>query len=294
MSGYSDFVQNRKVRKTCSSCFKLIVWSKNTILNFSQEFEGYFQHLKIQQKNKPKKWQRRYGPATAILVKIEKSAKIAFFFFKLFVFMKEQNFECFRKIIRVFEHFKKSSKKMATPVMSGYSDFGQNWKVHKICCFCFKVIVLMKEHNFEFFRRIGRVFSTFKKSTKKWPRRYGPATAILVKILKSPKIAFFFFKLFVFKREQHFECFRTIARVFSTFQKSTQKMAKPVRSRYSDFGQNWKVTKACLFFLQTDCFLERKGQTDCFDERTQFGMFQKNWKGIFNISKNQPKKWPHW
>ena len=124
-SGYSDFGQNWKVRKTCCFCFKLIV------------------------------------------------------------LMKEQNFECFRRIRRVFSTFekinqknqpKKSTNKMATPVRSGYSDFGQNWKVRKTCCFCFKLIVLMKEQNFECFRRIRRVFSTFEKLNQKnqptkWPRR---------------------------------------------------------------------------------------------------------------------------
>ena len=66
------------------------------------------------------------------------------------------------------------------------------------------------------------------------------------------------------------------------FKKSTKKMATPVRYGYSDFGQNWKVPKNSFSFLQTVCF----------HERTTFCMFQKNWKGIFNISKNQPKKWP--
>ena len=118
---------------------------------------------------------------------------------------------------------------MATPVRSGYSDFGQNWKVRKTCCFCYKLIVFMKEQNIECLRRIGRAFSTFQKINSKW---------------------------------------------------INNKIATSVRSGYNDFGPTWKVPKTCLFFLQTDCF----------HERTKFWMFQKNWKGIFNISKNHLKK----
>ena len=113
---------------------------------------------------------------------------------------------------------------MATPVRSGYSDFGQNWKVSKTCCFCFKLIVLMKE--------------------------------------------------------QHFECFRRIGRVFSTFEKLNQKNGHAGKVRIQRFWSKLKSPQNMLFLLQTDCF----------DERTTFSMFQKNWKGIFNISKNSTKK----
>ena len=129
---------------------------------------------------------------------------------------------------------KKSTNKMATPVRSGYSDFGQNWKVRKTCCFCFKLIVLMKEQNFECFRRIRRVFSTFEKLNQKNQPTKLPRGKV----------------------------------------------------RIQRFWSKLKCPQNMLFFLQTDCF----------DERTKFWMFQKNSKGIFNIWKTQPKKstkkWP--
>ena len=56
-----------------------LFWWKNKILNVSEEFEGYLQHLKNSTKKSTKKWPPRYGPDTAILVKIEKSAKHAVF-----------------------------------------------------------------------------------------------------------------------------------------------------------------------------------------------------------------------
>ena len=89
--------------------------------------------------------------------------------------------------------------------------------------------------------------------------------------------------------EQNFECFRRIGTKFWMFHKNwkgifnnsknTQNQPKngdAGMSGYSDFAENWKVPKTCLFFLQTDCV----------HERTKFWMFQKNWKGIFKISKN--------
>ena len=168
MSGYSDFGQNWKVRKTCCFCLKLIV------------------------------------------------------------LMKEQNFECFRRIRRVFQQLKKSTKKMATPVMSGYSDFGQNWKVRKTCCFCFKLIVLMKEQNFGCFRRIRSVFSTFEKlnrknSTNKMATPVRSGYRDFRQNWKVGKKCCFCFKLTVLMKEQNSEYFRRIRRVFSNFKKLNKK-----------------------------------------------------------------------
>ena len=123
-----------------------------------------------------------------------KVRKTCRFCFKLIVFMKDYNFECFRRIGRVFSTFQKiikSTRKMATPVRSGYSDFGQNWKVRKICGFCFKLIVFIKEYNFECFRRIGRVLSIFQKTPKSTKKMPTPDTAIFAKIEKSSKHAVF-------------------------------------------------------------------------------------------------------
>ena len=95
--------------------------------------------------------------------------KTCFFFFKLIVFMREQNFECFTRIWSVFSTFQKILKinqKMATPVRSGYSDFAKNWKVPKTCFFFFNPILFMKEKNVECFRKIGILFSIFQKIVK--------------------------------------------------------------------------------------------------------------------------------
>ena len=118
---------------------------------------------------------------------------------------------------------KKSTNKIVTPVRSGYSDFGQNWKVRKTCCFCFKLIVLMKEQNFECFRRIRRVFSTFQKINQK----NGHAGKVQIQRcwskLKSPQNMLFLLQTDCFDEEQNFEFFRRIRRVFSTFQKIKKK-----------------------------------------------------------------------
>ena len=151
--------------------------------------------------------------------------KTRFFFFKPIVFMKEQNFECFRRIGSVFSAFEKILKinqKMAMPVKSGYSDFPENWKVPKTCFFFFKVIVFMKEQNFECFRRIGRVFSLFQKILKINKKMGMPVRSGYSNFAENwevPKKCFSLFKPIVFIKEQNFECFRRIGRVFSTFQK---------------------------------------------------------------------------
>ena len=84
-----------------------------------------------------------------------KIPKTCFFFFKPIVFMKEQNFECFRRIGRVFSLFQKILKinqKIAMPVRSGHIDFGPNIeKYPKHAFFFFKLIVFMREQNFECF-----------------------------------------------------------------------------------------------------------------------------------------------
>ena len=142
---------------------------------------------------------------------------------------------------------KKSTNKMATPVRSGYSDFGQNWKVRKTCCFCFKLIVLMKEQHFECFRRIGRVFSTFqpKKSTNKMATPVRSGYSDFGQNWKFRKTCWlFWWKNNILNVSEELEGY------FQHFQpkKSTNKMATPVRSGYSDFGQNWKFRKTCWLF----------------------------------------------
>ena len=211
---------------------------------------------------------------------------------KNMLFFLQTEFEFFRKIGRVFSTIQKILKinqKMGTPVRHGHSDFGQNWSFPKICLFFLQTDCFHERTKFWMFQKNWKGIFNISKNTQNQSKN-GHTSKVRIqrfwfKLEKSPKHAFFFFKLIVFMKEQNFECFRRIGRVFSTFQKinskkSTNKIATPVRSGYSDFGPNWKVPKTCLFFLQTDCF----------HERSKFWMFQKNWKGIFNISKNQPKK----
>ena len=267
-SGYSDFGQNWKVSKTCCFASNWFFWWKYKILNVSEEFEGNFQHLKkLNQKNQPWKWVRS---GTAILVKIENSAKHADCFGERTTFwMFQKNWKGIFNISK--NQAKKSTNKMATPVRSGYNDFGQNWKVRKTCCFCFKLVVLMKEQHFECFSRIGRVFSTFqktqpKKSTMKMGQVRYSDFGQNWKLRKTCWL--FWWKNNILNVSEELEGY------FQHFKKSSKKMATPVSSGYSNFRQNWKVRKTCWLVWWKNNIL----------------MFQKNWKGIFNISKNQPKK----
>ena len=147
----------------------------------------------------------------------------------------------------------------------------------------------MKEQHFEFFRRIVRAFSTFQKINQK----NGRAGKVRIqwfwsKLKGSTKHCLFLLQTDCFHER------RTILNVSESNwkgifnisknlpKKSTKKMATPVMSRYSEFGENWKVPKNCFFLLHTLCF----------HERTTFWMFQNNWNGTFNISKNQPREWP--
>ena len=355
-SGYSDFGQNWKVRKTCCSCFKLIVLMKEQHFECFRRIRRVFSTFpKINQKNQPKKSNNKM--ATPVRSGYSdfghnwKVRKKCCFCFKLIVLMKEQNFECFRRIGRVFSTFQKinqknghagkvriqryswklkipqnmlfllqtdsiderttfsmfqknwkgifniwktqpktSTNKMATPVMSGYSDFGQNWKVRKTCCFFFKLIVLMKERNFECFRRIGRVFSIFEKlNLKKVDQQNGHAGNVRIQWfwskLKSPQNMLFLLQTDCFDERTKFWMFHNnwkgIFDIWKTQpKKSTNKYAHAGNVRIQWFWSELKSPQNILLLLQTDCF----------DERTTFWMFQKNWKGIFNISKNQPKK----
>ena len=172
-SGYSDFGHNWKVRKTCSFCLKLIVLMKEqNFWMFQKNSKGIFNMWNTQQKKNNQQNCHAGMVRYSDFGQNWKVGKTSCFCFKLIVLMKEQHFECFRRIGRVFSTFSKnqpikSSNKMATPVRSGYTDFGQNWKVRKTCCFSFKLIFLMKEQNFECFTRIRRVFSTIEKLNQK-------------------------------------------------------------------------------------------------------------------------------
>ena len=281
----------------------LFSW-KNKILNVSEELEQNFEcftrigrvfstYRKILKINQKKATPVRSGYSD--FAENWKVPKTCFFFFKLIVFVKEQNFECFRKIGRVFSTFRKILKitqKMATPVRSGYSDFGPNWKVPQKCLFFLQTDCFHERTKFWMFQKNWKGIFNISKNTHNQPKNGRTGKVRIQRFcrkLKSPKnMRFFLLTEFECKNkiwnvseelEQNFDCFTRIGRVFSTYKKIlkiNQKKATPVRSGYSDFAENWKVPKTCFFFLQTDCF----------HERTKFWMFQKNWKGIFNISKN--------
>ena len=163
-----------------------------------------------------------------------KVPKTCFFFFKVIVFMKEQNLECFWKIGKVYSTFQKILKinlKMATPVWSGYSDFAKNWNVPKHAFFSSKRLFSWKNKILnvsEEFKGYFQYFKKYSKSTKKWHAGKVRIQRFCRK-LRSPQKMLFFFKVIIFMKEWNFECFRRIGRVFSTFQKIfkiNQKMAR--------------------------------------------------------------------
>ena len=295
-SGYSDFGQNWKVRKTCCFCYKLIVFMKEQNIEcfrrIGRVFSTFQKILKMNRKmaTPVRSGYSDFGQNWSV------RQNMPFFFFKLIVFMNDQNFEGFRKnwkgIFNISKNTQNHLKNRPRRLGPDTAILVENWKVRKNMLFFLQTDCFDERTTSWMFQKNWKgIFNNSKNQLKKINQQNGHTgkaldTAILVKIEKFPrKYAFFFFKLTVFMKEQNFECFRRIGRVFSTFQKinskkSINKMATPVRSGYSDFGPNWKVPETCLFFLQTDCF----------HERTKFWMFQKNWKGIFNISKNQPKK----
>ena len=170
---------------------------------------------------------------------------------------------------------------MATPLRSGYSDFRQNWKVRKTCCFCFKLIVLMKEQHFECFRRIRRVFTTFQKINQK----NGHAGKVRIQRfwskLKSPAKHVVFASNWLFWWKNNIlNVSEELEGYFQHFKKSTKKNGHAGKVRIQWFWSKLKSQQNMLFLLQTDCL----------DKRTTLWMFQKNSKGIFNIWKTQPKK----
>ena len=90
------------------------------------------------------------------------------FFLQTDCFHERTKFWIFQKNWKGIFNISKNTQnqqKNATPVRTGYSEFGPNWSVPKIFFF-FKPIVFMKEQNFECFGRIGRVFSIFQKILK--------------------------------------------------------------------------------------------------------------------------------
>ena len=227
------------------------------ILNVSEEFEGYFQHLK----NSTKKINQQNGHAGKVRIQRFWSKLISpqnmLFLLQPYCFDERTKFWMFQKnskgIFNIWKtQPKKSTNKMATPVMSGYSDIRQNWKVRKTCCFCFKLIVLMKEQHFEFFRRIGRVFSTFPKINRKMATPVRSRYSDFGQNWKVRTNMLFLLHSDCFDERTKFWMFQKNSKgIFNIWKtqpkKSTNKMATPVRSGYSDIRQNWKVRKTCCF-----------------------------------------------
>ena len=158
-----------------------------------------------------------------------KVPKHAFFYSKWFFSWKNKILNVSQELEGYFQHFKKSTKKMATLVRSGYIDFGPNWKV--------------------------------------------------------PKTYLVFLQTDCFHERTKFWMFHKNSKGIFNILKNTQNQSKNGQAGkvwIQRFCQKLKTPQNFLFFLQTDCF----------HERPKFWMFQKNWKGIFNISKNsqnQPK-----
>ena len=124
-----------------------------------------------------------------------------------------------------FPHFKKSTKKMATPVRSGYSDFGQNSKVLKSYYSLLPTVCLHERTPVWMFQNNWKNILNISKNQPK---------------------------------------------------KSTKKMATPVRSRYSEFGQNWKVPKTCCFFFKLFDFSWKNNILNVSEELEEvFSTFQK-------------------
>ena len=201
--------------------------------------------------------------------------------------MKEQNFEFFRRIVRAFSTFQKIKQKNGHAGKVRIQRIWSKLKVPKNCFFFLQTECFHKRTQFWMFPKNSKgIFNISKNQPKKLSQKM--ATPVrsgyndFGQNWKVPKNCFFFFKLFLFMKQQHFECFRTIGRVFSTFQKINQKNGHAAEARIQRFCSKFKSPQNMQFLLQTDCF----------DERTKFWIFQKNWKGIFHISKNQPKKWP--
>ena len=177
-SGYSDFGQNWKSTKHAVFASNWLFWWKNNVSwMFQKNWKGIFNIWKTLPKKSTKKWPTPVRSGYSDFCQNWKVRQNMLFISSNWLFWGknkilnvseefEELFSTFQKINQKHQP-KKSTNKMATPVRAWYSDFGQNWKVRKTCCFCFKLIVLMTERNFECFRRIRRVFSTFEKLNQK-------------------------------------------------------------------------------------------------------------------------------
>ena len=147
------------------------------------------------------------------------------FFLQTDCFRKEQNFESFARMRRVFSAFQKILKinqKMATPVRSEYSDFAEYWKVPKTCFFFLQSDCFHERTKFWRFLENWKGIFNISKNTQNQPKNATPVRSGYSNFAENwevPKKCFSLFKAIVFIKEQNFECFRRIGRVFSTFQK---------------------------------------------------------------------------
>ena len=153
----------------------LFSW-ENKILKVSARIEKGIFSISKNTQNQPKN-----GHAGKVRIqrfcRILKSPQNMLFFLQSDCFHERTKFWRFLENWKGIFNISKNTQnqpKNATPVRSGYSNFAENWEVPKKCFSLFKAIVFIKEQNFECFRRIGRVFSTFQKILKinqKMPRR---------------------------------------------------------------------------------------------------------------------------
>ena len=107
---------------------------------------------------------------------------------KFWIFQK--NWKCIFNIWK--NQPKKSTKKIATPVSRIRRFWSKLKGPPKLLFFFLQAVCFHERTTFWLFQNnLKGTFNISKNQSKKWPRRYGPATAILVKIEQSPKHAVF-------------------------------------------------------------------------------------------------------
>ena len=238
------------------------------------------------------------------MFKIEKSAKPAVFASNWLFWWKNTILNVSEELEGYFQHFKKSTKKINQK--NGHAGkvriqrFGSKLKSPQNLLFLLQTDCFDERTQFWMFQKNCKgIFNISKnqpkKSTKKINQKNGQAGKVRIQRfcskLKSPQNLLFLFQTDCFDERTEFWMFhKNWKGIFNISKNQPKKSTKKINQknghagkvRIQRFGSKLKSPQNMLFLLQTDCF----------DERTQFWMFQKNYKGIFNISKNQPKKWP--
>ena len=217
-----------------------------------------------------------------------KVPKHAFFYSKWFFSWKNKILNVSQELEGYFQHFKKSTKKMATLVRSGYIDFGPNWKVPKTYLVFLQTDCFHERTKFWMFHKNSKGIFNILKNTQNQSKN-GQAGKVWIQRfcqkLKTPQNFLFFLQTDCFHERPKFWMFQKNWKGIFNISKNSQNQQKNGHAgkvRLQWFCQKLKSPQNMLFFLQSDCFHERK----------KFRIFRENWNGIFNISKktqNQPK-----